>query len=153
MKLYSPDFRERVVRDLLEKNIKSTQLYKIFKISRNTTYTWLKKYKDTGSLERSPDSGKKPKIDEKFKKIVNSDATQKELGQLYFGASQLAVCKAMKKIGYKYKKRMSAYQEREIKQNKNDFKQMRIKKEELVYVDESSVNNSSKDGYGYSKKG
>ena len=48
-----------------------------------------KKYKDTGSLERSLGSGKKTKIDEKFKKIVadNPDSTQKELGQLYGGAS------------------------------------------------------------------
>ena len=50
-----------------------------------------KKYKDTGNLERNPGSGKKPKIDdlEKFKKIVadNPDSTQKELGQLYCGAS------------------------------------------------------------------
>ena len=69
---YSPDFRERVVRNLLEKNITPTQLYKIFKISRNTAYLWLKKYKETGNLERSPGSGKKPKIDdlEKFKKIL-----------------------------------------------------------------------------------
>ena len=50
-----------------------------------------KKYKDTGNLERSPGSGKKTKIDEleKFKKIVadNPDTIQKELGQLYGGAS------------------------------------------------------------------
>ena len=64
-----------------------------------------KKYKDTGNLERNPGSGKKPKIDdlEKFKKIVddNPDSTQKELGQLYGGASQ--VCKAMKNYTYKKK--------------------------------------------------
>ena len=28
-----------------------------------------------------------------------------------------------------------------------------VKKEKLVYVDNSAVNNSSKDSYGYSKKG
>ena len=42
-------------------------------------------------MERNPGSGKKPKIDnlEKFKKIVtdNPDSIQKELGQLYSGAS------------------------------------------------------------------
>ena len=118
MKHYSTDFRERVVRQLLEKNITPTQLYKSFKISRNTTYLWLKKYNETGNLERSPGSGKKPKIDnlEKFKKIVdeNPDATQKEFGQLYGNTSQSVVCKAIKKIGYTYKKRMSAYQERDI---------------------------------------
>ena len=102
MKHYSTDFRERVVRNLLEKNITPTQLYKISKISRNTAYLWLKKYKETGSLKRSPGSGKKPKIDnlEKFKKIVdeNPDSTQKELGQLYGGASQSIVCRAIKRL-------------------------------------------------------
>ena len=109
MKHYSPDFRERVVRNLLEKKTTPTQLHKIFKISRNTIYLWLKKYKETGNLERSPGSGKKPKIDdlEKFKKIVdeNPDSTQKKLGQLYGGASQPIVCRAIKKIGYTYKKK------------------------------------------------
>ena len=51
----------------------------------------------------------------KFKKIVydNSDTTQKKLGKLYIGASQPEVCKAMKKIGYTYKKRVSDYQEKD----------------------------------------
>ena len=45
----------------------------------------------TKNLERSPGSGKKPEIDdfEKFKEIIDEDpdVTQKELGQLYSGAS------------------------------------------------------------------
>ena len=101
MKNYSPDFREKIVRNLLERNTTPTQLYKIFKTSRNTIYLWLKKYKNTGSLERTPGSGKKPQIDdlERFKKIVdeNPDSTQKESGQLYGGASQPIVCRAIKK--------------------------------------------------------
>ena len=47
--------------------------------------------KNTGNMNRNPGSGKKPKIDdlEKFKKTVadNPDSTQRELGQLYGGAS------------------------------------------------------------------
>ena len=116
MKHYSPDFRQKIVKLILDKKITSTELNKTLKISRNTIYLWIKKYKNTGSLERSPGSGKKPKIDdlEKFKKIIdeNPDATQKELGQLYGGASQPAVCRTIKKIGYTYKKKTSAYQER-----------------------------------------
>ena len=49
---------------------------------------------------------------------------------------------------------MSAYQERD-KTKRKRFQTNANKKEEerIVYVDESSFNNSSKDGYGYSKKG
>ena len=134
MKHYSPDFRERIVRSILEKKITPTQLYKILKISRNTIYLWLKKYTDTGSLERSPGSGKKPKIDdlEKFKKIVdeNPDSTQKELGQLYGDVSQPIVCRAIKKIGYTYKKRMSAYQERDKTKRKRFQTNANKKKED-----------------------
>ena len=86
MKHYITDFRERVVWNLLEKNITRAQLYKNFKISRNTYYLWLKKYKETGNQERSPGSSKKPKIDnlERFKKIVdeNPDSTQKRIGTI-----------------------------------------------------------------------
>ena len=56
----------------------STELNKTLKIS--TIHQWIKKYKETGNLKRSPGSGKKTKID-------NPDSTQKELGQLYGCAS------------------------------------------------------------------
>ena len=135
MKHYSPDFRQKIVELILDKKITSTELNKTLKISRNTIHLWIKKYKNTGNLERSPGSGKKPKIDdlEKFKKIVddNPDATQKELGQLYGGASQSAVCKAMKKIGYTYKKRTSAYQERDETKRKRFQTNMNKKKKNL----------------------
>ena len=85
MKHYSPDFRQKIVELILDKKTTSTQLYKNLKIS--TIHQWIKKYKDTGNLERNSSSAKKPKIDEKFKKIDNPNATQKELGQLYVGAS------------------------------------------------------------------
>ena len=49
---------------------------------------------------------------------------------------------------YTYKKRISAYQE---KWSKEKIKNVN-KKEKLVYLYESGVNNRSKDGYGYSKK-
>ena len=58
MKRYNPDFRQKIVELILDQKITSTELNKTLKISRNTTYIWLKKYKDTGSLERSPGSGK-----------------------------------------------------------------------------------------------
>ena len=81
----SADFRQKI--RILDKKTTSTQSNKTFKIS--TIHKWIKKYKDTESLQRNPGSGKKPKIDdlEKFKKIDNPDSTQKELGQLYGGAS------------------------------------------------------------------
>ena len=148
MKHYSTDFREKVVRNLLEKNITPTQLYKSFKISRNTAYLWLKKYKEKGNLERSPGSGKKPKIDdlERFKKIVdeNPDSTQKELGKLYGGVSQSIVCRAIKKIGYTYKKKTSAYKERdEVKRKRLQTKIDKISPEDCIYIDETGVHNGS----------
>ena len=158
MKHYSPDFRERVVRNLLEKKTTPTQLHKIFKISKNTIYLWLKKYKETGSLERSPGSGKKPKIDdlEKFKKTVdeNPDSTQKELGQLYCGTIQPIVCRAIKKIEYTYKKKTSAYKERdEIKRKRFITLLLKILSSCIVYIDETSFDNGAKYMWGYSKKG
>ena len=75
---YSPDFREKIVELILDKKITSTELNKTLKIS--TIHQWIKKYKETESLERNPGSGKKTKID-------NPDFTKKELGQLYGGES------------------------------------------------------------------
>ena len=62
MKHYSTDFRERVVRNLLEKKITLTQLYKIFKISRDNSYLWLKKYKETGNQEKVPVAAKNQRL-------------------------------------------------------------------------------------------
>ena len=133
-------------------------MYKTFKIFRNTAYRWLKKYKETGNLERSPGSGKKPKIDDlkKFKKIVdeNPDSTQKELGQLYGGASQLIVCRAIKKNGYTYKKKTSAYKERDkVKRKRFITLLLKILSKYIVYIDETSFDNGAKYMWGYAKKG
>ena len=56
----------------------------------------------------------------------------------------------MKKIGYTYKKRTSAYQKRD--ETKQKWFQTNVNKK-LVYIYESEIDNSSKDGYDYSKKG
>ena len=52
---------------------------------------------------------------------------------------------------YTYKKRVSAYQERDETRRKR-FQTNINKKRKLVYIDESGIDNSLKDGYGYSKK-
>ena len=56
------------------------------------------------------------------------------------------------KIGYTYKKSISAYQA--IDQTKRKQSQINVnKKKKKLFIYESRVNNSSKDSYVYSKKG
>ena len=53
--------------------------------------------------------------------------------KLYGGASQSAVCKAMKKMGYTYKKRTSAHQERDETKRKR-FQTNMNKKKKILFM-------------------
>ena len=64
------------------------------------------------------------------------------------------VCRAIKRIGYTYKKKTSAYQERnETKRKRFQTKIDKVPPENCVYIDETGVHNGSGNIRGYAPKG
>ena len=64
MKAYSVDLRARLIAAYENKEGSQRQLAKRFNVALSTVYTWIKRYRTTGSVDALPHAGgAKPKLD------------------------------------------------------------------------------------------
>lgn len=109
---YSYDLRTKVI-NAIDEGMGKTQASRIFKISRNTIDTWLKKRKYSGDYQAKVgyQQGYKPKITdlEEFQRFLqlNGSKTQEEMAEAWpEDISDRTIGKALKKIGYTRKKNL-----------------------------------------------
>lgn len=109
---YSYDLRTKVI-NAIDGGMRKTQASRIFKISRNTIDTWLKKREETGDYQAKVryQQGYNPKITdlEQFQQFVqvNGSKTQAEMAEAWPELiSDRTIGKALKKIGYTRKKNL-----------------------------------------------
>lgn len=115
---YSVDLRKRII-DAIKNGMTQTDAEKIFNVSRKTIYSWLCIQEETGSLE--PQTGFQKGHShgitdlDKFKKFVDehADYTQEEMAE-HFSVGSSTIGRALKKIGYTRKKRIT-YTQNEMK--------------------------------------
>ncbi len=117
---YSYDLRTKVI-NAIDEGMTKTQASRLFKISRNTINFWLKKREETGNYKAKVgyQKGYNPKIKDldKFKQFVqiNGSKTQEEMAEIWpTPVSARTIGKALKKIGYTRKKKLTDI-EREMK--------------------------------------
>jgi transposase len=107
-KAYSGDLRTRVIRYIEGGN---TQLAasKLFSVSRSAVSRWWIRYINEGSLESKPKLGSKGKIDQKELENYVKTYPNKRLSEIgeNFKVSGVAIWKALKKLGFSYKKKRS----------------------------------------------
>lgn len=103
---YSKDLREKAVKYRLAGNtIKKT--CEIFGIGNHALNKWVKQYNETGDLSNKPLNRSFKKIDpQKLMEYIEEhpDAYQKEIAEI-FGCTDVAISKAMKRLGITRKKR------------------------------------------------
>jgi transposase len=112
--------------EALSQGMRKTQVSRIFSISRNTIDLWLKKREKTGSYQakegyqRGYDS-KITDLDE-FKEFASKKGslTQKEMASAFpEDISDRTIGKALKKIGYTRKKKLTVIEKGMNKKDKN----------------------------------
>ena len=106
-KAYSNDLRSRVIEYIKTGNSQKSAAA-LFKIGKSAVSKWWLRYKQEGSMVSKPRGGSKGKIDPtKLKQYVesNPDKTLEEIGK-EFGASDCAIHKRLRKLGFSYKKRL-----------------------------------------------
>ncbi len=123
---YSYDLRTKVM-SALSKGMTKTQVSRVFQISRNTIDLWLKKREKTGSYEaeKGYQRGYGVKISnlEEFKEFAskNGSLTQKEMAEAWKeDISDRTIGKALKKIGYTRKKKLTVI-EKGMKKKEQNF--------------------------------
>ncbi|MEH1880514.1 IS630 family transposase [Nostoc sp.] len=156
---YSYDLRTKVI-NAIDGGMGKTQVSHIFAISRNTIDIWLKKREETGDYQSKIgyQQGYNPKIPdlEQFQKftLLNGSKTQAEMAEAWpEEVSDRTIGKALKKLVIPEKK---TYGYRERDEDKRQEFRVKISQKEasqLVYIDESGIDNREDYGYGWNPKG
>lgn len=123
---YSYDLRMKVI-DAIDAGMGKTQASKVFKISRNTINLWLTRRQETGDCRAKVgyQRGYNPKITnlEEFKEFVkkHGSQTQAEMAEAWGEKiSDQTIGKALKKIGFTRKKKLTGI-EKEPKKKEESF--------------------------------
>ena len=155
--LYSLDLRIRVI-NAVKSGSSKVEICKVFNICRQTIYNWINLELKQGNLLpiKSSKTGhpRGIKDDQKFKKYVDkhSDSTQKEIA-LFFNVGLATVSRTLKRIGYTRKKSQT-YSERDESQRQKYFCTIStIKKDKIIYLDESGMNDNDFYPYAYTEVG
>jgi len=154
-KPYSYDLRQKVIQAIKLDGLKISEVSQLFNISRNTINLWLSRQTQTGDCQALPNQppGNGHKITDwaKFREFAQThgDKTQVEMATLWQGQiSSRTISRALKKIGFTRKKRLMALQERdEAKRQAFIAELSTLRTEEIVYVDESGMDD--RDQYDY----
>ena len=119
---YSDDLRQKVL-DAVDNGYSKSHVSRLFNISRNTIDLWLKRRKETGSLSAIRDYRRGPqgkiKDLEQFRAFATEHGhlTQKGMAaQWHEPISDPAISKALRRIGFTRKKRVTAIKN-EMKRN------------------------------------
>ncbi|WP_341792515.1 IS630 family transposase [Rickettsia endosymbiont of Gonocerus acuteangulatus] len=155
-KAYSYDLRIRVIKSLTDgKTIKETS--EIYSISRKTIIEWKKLKKQTGDVKAKSGyhTGHRRIIRdiEGFKKFIelNFDKTTMELANNWSQkVSASTISRLLNKLGYSYKKTF-LHPKRDIGlRNEFILKLKTIDKQDLVFIDESGIEDNSCREHGWS---
>lgn len=150
---YSIDFRTKIVEVHESEGILPKQLAADFRVAEVTIRRWLKKYKETGSLEAGKPPGRPGKLKGEPKAILYqlaleyADATEAELLELLEQKTGIrvhlsAIGYHLRKMGLTFKKKTCQALELEredVKQKTREFEHKRkgIESRRLVFLDET----------------
>lgn len=122
---YSYDLRIKVI-EAIEGGMGKTQASQIFKISRNTINLWIKRREQTGDCraKKGYQQGYDRKITDldKFREFArkNGSQTQEEMAEAWEGEiSDRTIGKALRKIGFTRKKKLTDTKKGMKKKDKN----------------------------------
>jgi transposase len=111
---YSYDLRRKAI-DAVQRGERKSKVAKMLKISRNTLDLWLRREEETGDCRAITgfQRGNRHKITDwkRFREFVqkHGDKTQKQMAKLWGNnVTQQNISDALKKIGYRRKKRHMA---------------------------------------------
>ncbi|MEL7357531.1 MAG: IS630 family transposase [Cyanobacteria bacterium J06560_6] len=159
-KPYSNDLRRKVVEAITLNGMRRCEAHEHFNVSRMTINAWLKLYEETGDIQPRGQKhvGHSHKITDwaAFRTFVEAhpDKTQVEMAQLWPGdISDRTISRALKKIGFTRKKSYGYKERDEVKRTDFAKRLASISVENIVYADESGMDNREDYGYGYSPKG
>ncbi|MBW4574589.1 MAG: IS630 family transposase [Aphanothece sp. CMT-3BRIN-NPC111] len=159
-KPYSYDLRQKVIQAIKLDGLKKSEASQLFNISHNTIGLWLKRLSETGDYQaksnQPPGNGHKITDWEEFREFASShgDKTQVEMAKLWKEQiSDRTISRALKKIGFTRKKTYGYRERDEAKRQAFVAQLSTLTPFQIVYVDESGMDNRDEYAYGWNKQG
>ena len=114
MSAYSLDFREKIV-ESVKKGVSKAETARRFGVDRATVKRYCKQLDERGTLEARKAPGKRPKLDEKARKLLLEDleqrpwATHSQRAEFLFAisgvsVSEATICRTLRRISHTRKK-------------------------------------------------
>jgi len=163
---YSQDLRTRILNAIDQSEGSIRQTASRFQVSTSFIVRLLRRRRETGAIEPKPHGGgQPPALDtnqlERLRELVRQqpDATLAELRQrLGVDCSLAAICRALKKLGIRRKKKTLHAQQRdtpEVQKKRRAFRRevAKLDPKHLVFVDESGVNTAMTRTHGRAPAG
>jgi transposase len=115
MEAYSEDLREKIVEAVERRGMKQSEVACLFGVSLSSVKRYVRKFRQGRSLSPGKAPGKRPKVDERARRLLEADLKERPFAKLrqrceYLEAlaglrvSRSTLCRALKRMGFTRKK-------------------------------------------------
>jgi transposase len=115
MHAYSEDLRKKIVQAVERRGMKKCEVAPLFGVSLSSVKRYVRKFRQGSSLSPGKAPGKRPKVDERARRLLEADLKERPFAKLrqrceYLEAlaglrvSRSTLCRALKRMGFTRKK-------------------------------------------------
>ena len=115
MNAYSEDLRKKIVEAVERRAMKKSEVARLFGVSLSSVKRYMRKFRQGRSLSPDKAPGKRPKVDERARKLLEADLKERPFAKLHqrceylealagLRVSRSTLCRALKRMGFTRKK-------------------------------------------------
>ena len=115
MHAYSEDLRKKIVKAVERRAMKKSEVARLFRVSLSSVKRYVRKFRQGRPLSPGKAPGKRPKVDERAKRLLEADLKERPFAKLYqrcgyleavagLRVSRSTLCRALKRMGFTRKK-------------------------------------------------
>ena len=111
MDAYSEDLRKKIVEAVERRGMKKSEVARLFGVSLSSVKRYVSKFRQGRSLSPGKAPGKRPKVDQRAKRLLKADLKERPFAKLHhrceyleavagLNVSRSTVCRALKRMGF-----------------------------------------------------
>src|SRR5215210_8113818 len=115
MDAYSEDLRKKIVEAVERRGMKKSEVTRLFGVSLSSVKRYVRKFRQESSLSPGKAPGKRPKVDERVRRLLEADLKERPFAKLHqrceylealagLRVSKSTLCRALKRLGFTRKK-------------------------------------------------
>jgi transposase len=115
MYAYSEDLRKKIVEAVERRAMKESEVARLFGVSFSSVKRYVRKFRQGRPLSPGKAPGKRPKVDERARRLLEADLKERPFAKLYqrceylealagLRVSRSTLCRALKRMGFTRKK-------------------------------------------------